>query len=634
MQNYFTLKWVMIYSLAVLVTLASFNFKIPLPKDRLTLKTVTFSPRTASHPDLLKSMKWSPVSLPHHWNDTAKRPYSGKEAWYRLTLDIPPDQYQLLGLLIPSVSMNAAVFFNGINIGNGGQFEEPVTRHWVEPLLINIPNKLISAGDNEILIKVRAAHAGDGSLSNVIIAPQTVLTHLQRKISFIRVGIVQMITAVLVTMGLLAGLIWSIRHKESIYGYFGLAALIWAIHNLNVLVQDIPFSTRLWEWMAYATIGFFVLTMMFYVHRILGKKYDRREKFISIILILASVFLLLLPEHIFYDVSEKLWYPAIFLLGFYIQALLTYEGWKQKRNEIQSLATCGWVILIYSAHDILVFFGVAGKEKGLYLHYAAPMLLSVFGFMLIRRFVASVAETESLNKELEQRVEQKRHQLELNYQRLLKLENQKSLADERDRITRDMHDGMGGTLVSTLAMLESGQTNPVVIEDAIRLALNDLRLMIDSLDAAGDDLPTMLGMFRARVGPLLKNAGCQFEWQVNSVPPPAGFGPEKALQIMRILQEAVTNTIKHANADTITLSTNLYRKAGTPSQEYIQLIISDNGNGLNDTVDPAMQTNGYGMKNMHHRANAIGATLTISSTAQGTRIQILLPINLTEARPA
>src|SRR5260370_17986913 len=70
-----------------------------------------------------------------------------------------------------------------------------------------------------------------------------------------------------------------------------------------------------------------------------------------------------------------------------------------------------------------------------------------------------------------------------------------ALARERTRLMRDLHDGLGGQLVSIVALSERGDAG-APIGDAARAALKDLRLVIDSMDDIGGDLMLALGSCR------------------------------------------------------------------------------------------------------------------------------------------
>ena len=83
---------------------------------------------------------------------------------------------------------------------------------------------------------------------------------------------------------------------------------------------------------------------------------------------------------------------------------------------------------------------------------------------------------------------------------------------------------------------------------------------------------------------------------------------------LRILQEAFTNILKHAHANTVKLETGI---AGEPGKVFVS--VSDNGIGVSN--DHA----GHGFTNMRRRAQAIGGTLDIVSAATGTMITLSLP---------
>ena len=230
-----------------------------------------------------------------------------------------------------------------------------------------------------------------------------------------------------------------------------------------------------------------------------------------------------------------------------------------------------------------------------------------------------------LQRELEQRnreLAESMHALQDKHAEILQLQRREVLAGERERIMRDMHDGIGGQLVSTLALLDAETPAVKCISEALRAALDDLRLMIDSLDPLeDDDLAMLLGMYRARILPRLQAAGLEVAWQLNDIPHITGLGPHKVLQLLRILQEAVTNVLKHSQATKLAMLTGELISNENNRKLYID--IEDNGKGL-----PVPIPEGRGLKNMNKRAGSIGAKLMIGPSKEGTRVRIVLPVHV------
>src|SRR4029079_13392416 len=98
------------------------------------------------------------------------------------------------------------------------------------------------------------------------------------------------------------------------------------------------------------------------------------------------------------------------------------------------------------------------------------------------------------------------------------------LANERTRLMRDLHDGLGGQLVSIVALSERGHEG-ATITDAARAALKDLRLVIDSMDDIGGDLMLALGSWRERAAAQLRPHDIALDWRVGT-PPGLPLHPE------------------------------------------------------------------------------------------------------------
>jgi signal transduction histidine kinase len=192
------------------------------------------------------------------------------------------------------------------------------------------------------------------------------------------------------------------------------------------------------------------------------------------------------------------------------------------------------------------------------------------------------------------------------------------LLKERERITREMHDGLGGQLVSTIAMLERGRSTQSEVTESLRRALDDMRIVIDSLDPTTTDLTTSLGKLRARLEPLLRRNGMALRWRIEVVRGLDNFPPEQSLHILRIIQEAVTNAILHAKAGEV----SVHIRAGDPRGDVLSIGIWDDGGGFR----PDGVHGGRGIGNMEARAEALGGELRFDRENSGTHIELRIPI--------
>jgi signal transduction histidine kinase len=197
------------------------------------------------------------------------------------------------------------------------------------------------------------------------------------------------------------------------------------------------------------------------------------------------------------------------------------------------------------------------------------------------------------------------------------VERERAVAAERDRIMRELHDGLGANLVGALALVEDGASQEEVAE-VLRDAIDEMRLVIDSLEPAADDLPTLLGMMRSRLEPRLVRQGLRFEWAVSDLRPSA-MPADGLLHVLRILQEAVTNVRKHAGARVVTVSTGERRSAD--GRDGIWIAVADDGVGISPGASP-----GRGQANMRYRAAQLGGAIEVRSASPGTVVELWIPV--------
>jgi signal transduction histidine kinase len=204
-----------------------------------------------------------------------------------------------------------------------------------------------------------------------------------------------------------------------------------------------------------------------------------------------------------------------------------------------------------------------------------------------------------------------------SHARLREIEQHQILAQERQRLMQDMHDGLGSSLVSALRVVEHGRLDEEEVAHVLKSCIDDLKLAIDSLEPVDADLLLLLATLRFRLGPRLESTGIALRWEVQAVPALDWLAPNSALHILRILQEAITNIVKHAQATEIRIATGV-------EANWVRVVITDNGRGFD--VPQGLKNSGKGLGNQLRRAESIGAEIELLSSAAGTCLTLRLPI--------
>ncbi|MCX7611360.1 MAG: tetratricopeptide repeat protein [Ignavibacterium sp.] len=211
---------------------------------------------------------------------------------------------------------------------------------------------------------------------------------------------------------------------------------------------------------------------------------------------------------------------------------------------------------------------------------------------------------------------------ELEYKKELeKAQLEKKLLDEKLRISRELHDNIGSQLtfiISSIDNLEySNKSNSNLnlsgLKEFSQMALYDLRNTIWALKEEEADfeklfLKTNDFIQRLRSAEL----GIEFNIQ-NTIEENFSLTSIQMLNLFRIIQEAVQNSVKHASAKNISLL--FHTKEKKPI-----ITITDDGKGFN--INDCRL--GNGIENMKNRAEQSNANLEIVSGEKGTTIQLIL----------
>jgi two-component system, NarL family, sensor histidine kinase UhpB len=247
---------------------------------------------------------------------------------------------------------------------------------------------------------------------------------------------------------------------------------------------------------------------------------------------------------------------------------------------------------------------------------AMPFLVLGLIATFLARNVRLFQSSASLNALLQTQLGERTAELEAAHTREKTMVRTKAHLAERQRIMRDMHDGLGSQLMSMLLMARRGQSEPAVMAEGLQSVIDEMRLMIDSMDSVGESLGTALTIFRERVSSRIEAAGKRLVWDDQSSGKLPDYGPRDVLQVFRVMQEAVTNALKHSSGETITV-----RIEPSPDPKFaLRVSVIDDGSGMG-----AANPRGRGMANMIGRAETIGGRCRIADAGSGVAIELDLP---------
>jgi two-component system sensor histidine kinase UhpB len=183
---------------------------------------------------------------------------------------------------------------------------------------------------------------------------------------------------------------------------------------------------------------------------------------------------------------------------------------------------------------------------------------------------------------------------------------------ERRRIARELHDEVGQAL--TAAMLRLDRTDVHEAKEGLRAALAEVRDIAGRLRPEALDDLGLRNALRALVASVARDARLDVTPEID--PDLPSLTPEQELVVYRVAQEALTNAVRHADADALRVSLRQGNGA-------VVLRIEDDGRGF----DPALVSTASGIRGMRERALLVRARLEVDSApGQGTAVILRTPL--------
>ena len=566
----------------------------------------------------LKKQNWVDVQLPDFWESRWKG-YSGT-VLYRIQWTQYCQQHDSLALSINSINMAGQVYLNGQLIWKDQALVEPLSRSWNIPRYWILPSANFNQGENTLLVKVVGVATQSPGLGvihlgspNLIVQAHNKYIFQQRTIHFINLVMTLM-------LGIFGFLIWLLRRQDSTFGWFALASIIWAIFICGTLVTETPFFAdsiqyakfNMWLLLAY-TLCFSIFTWRF-----AAKRYKKIEY------ALWAINLFMIPALIFSPLEKlQLLLFIVFLIamGVFVLNCIYYQwiAFKSKQTDVRILALTmlGYIVII--CHDI---YKIITRDTSGFMGTPLGGVLMTLALSLILgwRIAQNITKIETFNEQLEIKIDQVKSELECSLDNKHQLEIENMRLQERLNLAHDLHDGLGGSLVRSMALVDRADNfDKQRFMSILKLLRNDLRQIIDSGSSIGakvPETPIIWGApLRHRYIQLFEEMEIESTWQF-----PAHWQSKptalECLTLARVTEEALTNIVKHSHATVVEVSLcNI--------DNMLILKIKDNGVGFDpSTVQAGLHV---GLHSMQIRVNRIGGSIRIVSRPGDTQIKVIIP---------
>ncbi len=575
---------------------------------------------------------WQPTTLP-----TSRRAAPGEPphvAWFRMAFDVTSRPVSFWAVLLPYLYGGGQVWLDGELLGDVPVSTERVHVRWERPHLLVMPARLLPAGRHELW--VRASPVPDETVLNFpapLVGPLAEL-QLQHDRRYFWVHTMPELTVGgCLIVAMLVLLIWWRLPEEVLYGWFGLAVSMWGIRTLTFVMETVPPDRWPWWRLVYlASTGGFIVVLALFAGRLAGLHNRWAER--GLLAYWAAGPAWLAVQGLGGDAQvNRLWTAGLIPIGVGTVVVSFMTAWHRRTIASLLLPTALAIATLAGVHDYLVvwkpeqierFLPAWAGQRYFLLHYGADLLLVAMGVLLSTRFVRSVKALRELNETLESRIADRETALAANFNRLAELERQNAASEERKLIMREIHDGLGSKLFTSLSRVERGAMDTAQMASSLRACISDMRLALEALSPDDHDLLTAFGDFMFRWEAELQAVSVRCEWAMDVPGDTLQMAPHTTLQVLRVAQEALTNVAKHAGASRVELS--LSARDGR-----VRLRIVDDGIGIAAATGSA----GRGLRNMNTRAHQFGGTLVVErGQERGTVVTLDLPWDAVPGAPA
>lgn len=542
-------------------------------------------------------------------------------SWYRIAVPPFTPPATALNVYFPRIKVygTIAVYVDG-KLLEQRQLEGP-TWYW-SPLLLALDGAPARA-PREILLRLQHRRSTDTAVSSMWLGSADAVGWRYQGRQWLQFYLPVMGAGAFLAVGLFSLFVWIKRGSGAGYGLFALLSMVQSVRALSYF-SDIEMGNAWFSWLMLNSL--FWSIMIVHTFQVFCHGRPQRWLRLSLFTVAFVVGAASLPDlTTWFDTPEVR--PLVYLLAIAAGVAVSVAGvWAAWGRSAEALLITSGVVMsvLFGVNDWALqsnFVSVEGWYLGPYTNLQNFIMLC---YLMYRRYARAQAQVERSALELARCLATLEAKLAASYGRVRQFEYQHTVAEERQRLMQEMHDGLGSSLHSALRAIERRHLDAPAVADILRACIDDLHLTIDALEPVEADLLLLLATLRYRMGARLHDAGIALRWEVVDVAPLDWIDPAAALHILRILQEALTNIVKHTTATSITVST---ASVADERGEGVRIVVADNGGGFD--LAPALRRGGNGLANQQRRARAIGGRIdweiVVDAAQRGTRVLLWLP---------
>jgi signal transduction histidine kinase/CheY-like chemotaxis protein len=344
-------------------------------------------------------------SLPHVWKSTD--PQLTGDAWYVMRLRLAAEPVGLQAVYLQGITVPAELWLNGVRIGATGPLDGRRPRSYEQSQYIPLSEGELRAGDNELLVHVRAATASVAALAPVRVGVAATLRREATRDLVVHTLGPAAVAVVNVTVGLSLLALWLRRRDPSYVALFGVATILWGLHTGVSLLPEPPIPNPHYGIWWHGVYMLFVALLCLFSVRFAQCNWPRYERLaMGYALLVVPVLYAALAVGIAGPASDAIRLGGIALVAWALVGVARYVR-DNRGTDSRLLLLTGIVSVAFAIHDWLAAISGTNVRPVWLVPYAALAFLVLVGWILVDRFVRALNDAELVNAGLESAVAEK-----------------------------------------------------------------------------------------------------------------------------------------------------------------------------------------------------------------------------------